>query len=231
MNRIRKYGNLFQVLITPTQVANAGFELLRGDMLSFDDSFLRNYSILSYDKLGDAQCEAFNFPDIDWDSMILLNNNAYIDIKNLIKGDLVKTNLIDRVTFKPHVMNSIELKNTMFDRVIISGNRFNLSYQLNDIISFTITSLWTKTLDETSAHLINDRRLRIKKIIKINGMIKLIGLTEVSTAYEIRLIPTILNQYINWIKDNNIRDEELKRTMLNKCLKQQQQLDNNFVIS
>ncbi|AYV75676.1 MAG: hypothetical protein Terrestrivirus2_184 [Terrestrivirus sp.] len=231
MNRIRKIDKTYQVLITPTQVSNAGFELIRGDLLSFDDSFLRNYSVVTYDTLGEAQCEAFNYPDIDWDSMVLLNKNAYIDIRNLIRQDLIKTKTIGRVEFDAYMMDSIKLKNAMFDRVLNSGSRFNLSYQLNDIISYKIVALWTKTLDEVASHLINDTRLRIKKIKKVNGMTVLIGLTDVSTAYEIRLIPSILNQYVNWTEDNNITNEKLKREMLIKCLKQQRKLDGDFVIS
>ena len=181
--------------------------------------------------MGEAQCEAFNYPDIDWDSMVLLNKNAFIDIRNLIRQDLIKTKTIGRVEFDAYMMDSIKLKNAMFDRVLNSGSRFNLSYQLNDIISYKIVALWTKTLDEVASHLINDTRLRIKKIKKVNGMTVLIGLTDVSTAYEIRLIPSILNQYVNWTEDNNITNEKLKKEMLIKCLKQQRKLDSDFVIS
>ena len=110
MNRIRKVDKTYQVLITPTQVSNAGFELIRGDLLSFDDSFLRNYSVLTYNTLGEAQCEAFNYPDIDWDSMVLLNKNAFIDIRNLIRQDLIKTKTIGRVEFDAYMMDSIKLK-------------------------------------------------------------------------------------------------------------------------
>ena len=72
MNRIRKYGKIYQVLITPTQSTNATFELMMGD---WADSNLRNYYVLEYDTLGDAMVEAFKYPDIDWDKMVLMHKN------------------------------------------------------------------------------------------------------------------------------------------------------------
>ena len=93
MNRIRKFGDTYQVLITPTQVSNAGFELLRGDLSSFDDSFLRNYTVLTFNTLAEAQVEAFNYPDVDWDSIVLLHNNAFVDLGQLIQQDLDATNI------------------------------------------------------------------------------------------------------------------------------------------
>lgn len=228
MNRIRNNNNVFQVLLTPTQPTNAGFELIRGDMVSFDDSYLRDYKILSYDTLGAAQDIAFNYPDIDWDGLVLLHNNVYIDLKRLIEKDLRQYKI--SADFEPHMMNAVELKETMFNRVENAGDRFNLSYQLNDIISFTIVNMWTANLDLITSILVNDRRLRIKKVQKIGPMIKLIGITDVSTAYEIRLIPTVISQYLKWIQRYNITSEKAKKIMLERAEKQQKEIDNNFVI-
>jgi hypothetical protein len=228
MNRIRKYANKYQLLITPTQSSNAGFELIRGDMPSFDDSFLRNYSILTFNTLGEAQAEAFNYPDIDWDSLVLLHQNAYIDIKNLILQDMRAFNITSNI--ESHMMDSLELKNSVFDRVMIYGDRFNLSYQMNDIISFSITNMWTKNLDEIASHLVNDDRLRIKKVKKLGGLVILIGLTDLSTAYEIRLLTHVFDNYIKWTKKYNIVDENIKKSMFAKCIQQQKNIDNGIVI-
>lgn len=228
MNRIRKFGTTYQVLITPTQVSNAGFELLRGDLSSFDDSFLRNYTVLTFNTMAEAQVEAFNYPDIDWDSLVLLHNNAYVDLRELIKQDLDAVNI--NIIFEPHMMTSLELKDTVFNRVIRYGERFNLSYNMNDVISFNIVNMWTKNLDEIASHLVNDFRLRIRKVKRVSGIIILMGITEVSSAYEIRLIPTVFDQYIKWMKKNDITNTELKQNMLEKCLKQQAQIDNGPVV-
>lgn len=228
MNRIRKFGSTYQVLITPTQVANAGFELLRGDLSSFDDSFLRNYTVLSFNTMAEAQVEAFNYPDIDWDSLVLLHNNAFVDLRELIQQDLDAVNI--NVVFEPKMMTSLELKDTVFNRVIRYGERYNLSYNMNDIISFNIVNMWTKNLDEIAAHLVNDFRLRIRKVKRVSGIIILIGITEVSSAYEIRLLPTLFDQYVKWMKKNDITNTELKKSMLEKCLKQQLAIDNGTVV-
>lgn len=228
MNRIRKFGDTYQVLITPTQVSNAGFELLRGDLSSFDDSFLRNYTVLTFNTLAEAQVEAFNYPDVDWDSIVLLHNNAFVDLGQLIQQDLDATNI--SAVFEPRMLNAEELKNTVFNRVMRYGERYNLSYNMNDVISFNIVNMWTKNLDEISSHLINDFRLRIRKVKRVSGIIILIGITDVSTAYEIRLIPTLFDQYIKWMKNNNITNVDLKKNMLDKCIKQQVAIDNGTVI-
>lgn len=228
MNRIRKNKNNFQVLITPTQPNNAGFELLRGDLVSFDDSFLRNYSVLTFDTLADAQYEAFFYPDIDWDSLVLINKSAYYDIKKLIKEDLDAFGI--DFQFEPKMMTPLELKNTMFDRVINYGTRFKSSYQLNDIISFNVINMWTMNLDEIASHFISDSRLRIQKVKKRTGMITLIGLTDLSMAYEIRLTTTIFDQYYKWISKYNIKDKKLLNDVMKKCLAQQKTIDSGILI-
>ena len=131
---------------------------------------------------------------------------------------------------EPRMLNAEELKNTVFNRVMRYGERYNLSYNMNDVISFNIVNMWTKNLDEISSHLINDFRLRIRKVKRVSGIIILIGITDVSTAYEIRLIPTLFDQYIKWMKNNNITNVDLKKNMLDKCIKQQVAIDNGTVI-
>jgi hypothetical protein len=228
MNRIRKHKDIFQVLITPTQLNNVGFELLRGDSISFDDSFLQNYNVMSFNTLADAQCEAFYHPNIDWDNLVLLNNNAYYDITKIIKEDLDILGV--NVQFEPKIMTPLELKNTMFDRVINLGSRFNLSYQLNDIISFKIINMWTKNLDEIALKLMKNARLRIKKTKKKEGIIVLIGITDMSMAYEIRLITTIFDQYYKWVNKYNIQDKLLLETNYKKISKQQKDIDSSITI-
>lgn len=228
MERIRKYKDKYQVLITPTQPSNAGFELLRGDLSSFDDSFLRNYSVLTFDTLSDAMVEAYYHATIDWDSLVLLNKSAFYDITKMIKDDLNAFGI--SVQFEPKMMTPLELKETMFNRVMNYGSRFKASYQLNDIISFNIVSMWSKNLDEIASHLFSDGRLRIERVNKHTGMVTMIGLTDVSTAYEIRLTTTIFDQYYKWIAKYNIQDKELMDNMLKKCIKQQKDIDSSFVI-
>src|SRR5947207_6257776 len=133
MDRIRKYKGKYQVLHSPSQVMNAGFELLRGDMVSFDDSFLHNYSIATYGTLADDLYDSYFYAPIDWDSLVLLNKSAFYDLQTIIKEDLNAFNI--NVQFEPKMMTPLELKETMFNRVMIYGSRFKASYNINDIIS------------------------------------------------------------------------------------------------
>ena len=63
MNRIRKIDNNYQVLITPDIKLSPDSSLLIGN---WEDESLRNYYILQFESLNDAQAEAYNYPDIDW---------------------------------------------------------------------------------------------------------------------------------------------------------------------
>ena len=228
MDRIRKYRGKFQVLHSPSQVSNAGFELLRGDMVSFDDSFLRNYSIATYGTLADALYDSYYYAPLDWDSLVLLNKSAFYDLQLLIKEDLNAFNI--NVQFEPKMMTPLELKETMFNRVMMYGSRFKASYQLNDIISFNIVSMWSRQLDEVASHLVSDGRLRIEKVKKYPGMVTLIGLTDLSMAYEIRLTTTIFDQYYKWVAKYDIQDKVLLDKVMKKCLKQQKAIDSGIVI-
>lgn len=228
MNRIRKIcNNRYQVLLTPTQDYNSGWELVRASF-SLSDQYLRNYTILEFDNLADAECEAFQHPDIDWDSMVLLHENAFIDLRKKIKHDLDKWKFI--VEFNPLIVNSLTLKNNIFDRVMIYGKRFNLSYQMNDIISFHIINPWSENINDIAFVLESNVSLRIAKRIKTYGMITLIGMTDLSTTYEICIWPTILYNWTKWIKLNNITDEKIKDDTLKQSLKLQQEIDKSLVI-
>lgn len=222
MNRIRKYGNTWQVLLTPTQNFNAGFEILRASF-SIDDQYLRTYKVLNFNSLADAQVEAFKYPDLDWDNLILLNENAYIDLKKIIFDILKSRKFI--VQYEPRITNSLTLKNIIFDRVIKYGKRFNQSYQMNDIFSFNIINPWSKNLKDIAFCLASDRRLRIIKMVTINNVTTLIGKTEVDTTYEICLWPTLI---YNWAVAT--QHDNSDKIYLNKILNLQKTIDNTIII-
>ena len=145
------------------------------------------------------------YPDIDWYRIILnheyIYQRLYTDITKIIK----KFNF--KVQFIPKLMDPITFKNTIFDRVLISGDRYNLAQGMNDIISFTIVNPWTSNLHELAQKLLSHRehiyrddlRIRHKKI-RDNKIIYLYGKTEIGTLYEIKLVPTLLYQWAEWYK-------------------------------
>jgi len=228
MNRIRKVGNAYQVLITPDIKISPDSSLLIGN---WTDEKLRNYYVLQYESLNDAQCKAYEDPDIDWYKLVLNHQHIYARLESTIRSILTDNNF--NVDFRPVLMDHEALKDTMFNRVIKSGERFNLRHNMNDIISFTIINPWFKTLQSIStvletyhAHLYrDDLRLRHKKVVD-GKIIYLYGVTEFGTTYEIKLIPTLLQQWVEWYKKNGFRNETGANDFYNKVMKQQQQLDN-----
>lgn len=228
MNRIRKFKDKWQVLLTPTQPFNAGYELLRGLWYGFDDNHLRTYKVIEFDTLQGAQNEGFKYPDINWDKLVLLHQNAFIDIQKKIKSELIKWKFI--AEFEAKMMDSLTLKNTIFDRVIKYGERFNISYQMNDIISFNIINPWKKNLDEISDRFEKEFELHLVKKISIHGVTHLIGETPLGTTYEICLWPTLIFNWAKWIRVNNLDDEKLKEDSFKRILQTQKILDESIVL-
>lgn len=232
MNRIRKINDIYQVLITPDIRISPDSSLLIGN---WEDESLRNYFVLQFDSLNDAQSEAYKFPDIDWYRMILNHEHIFKRLEHTIKT-ILDTNYLN-VEFKPVLLDPETLKNTMFDRVIKGGDRFNLRYGMNDIINFIIINPWSNNLHNISKMLENyrshfnrdDLRIRSKKIID-GKIICLNGITEFGTIYEIRLIPTLLQQWSQWYKKNGFRNQEIANQLYDKYLQIQDTIDNNPVI-
>ena len=225
MNRIREYNYRYQVLITPTMPTNSSFELMLGN---WTDEHLRNYYILEFDNLGDAQCEAFKYPDLDWDKLVLLHQHAFYDIKIIIKEILKSYNFIGEI--QPRILSPEELKQNMFDRVMYYGKRFTLKYKMNDIIAFHIINPFTKNLEKVSEYLENDSRLKIIRKFVNNGVIHLIGKTDVGTTYEIGLWPTMISQWARWAEENPQISNENKKYTFMESIKKQEQLDSGFEI-
>lgn len=232
MNRIRKFNDIFQVLITPDIKIAPDSSLLIGN---WEDESLRNYYVLQFDSLNDAQCEAYKYPDIDWYRMILNHEHIFKRLEYIIRAIINENNL--NVEMKSILMDPETLKNTMFERVLQGGERFNLRYGLNDIISFTIINPWSNNLHNISKLLENyrshlyrdDLRLRSKKIID-GKIICLYGITEFGTIYEIKLVPTLLQQWGEWYKKNGFRNPKNAEQLYNKYVKMQNTIDSYPVL-
>lgn len=233
MNRIRKLDdNKYQVLITPTLNIFPDSPLLVGN---WDDESLRNYKVLTFETLNEAQCEAFKYPDIDWYRFIL-NHQPIIQRLEILLRQIVDEFQFD-VQFIPKLMTPEEFKNRMFDRVLLNGQRFNLKYDFSDIISFTIANPWSmnlyklaKIIENYKVHLHrDDLRIKHKKILD-GKIISLIGITEFGTTYEIKLLPTMLYQWALWVRKNPEKtDGEIKQVYSNQ-LKLQGIIDKNQII-
>jgi hypothetical protein len=218
MNRIRVIDDNYQVLITPTIKISPDSSLEIGN---WTDENLRNYHVINYKSKNDAEFNALKYPDIDWNRIIINHEEIYYRLRSTIKSILDQYSY--DVEYNPMFMSSYQLKNSMFDRVINGGDRFNLRYYQSDIINIVIVNPWFKILESISNvlekyrdHLYSDvLRIRDKKIVD-NKIIILYGVTELGTTYQIKLIPSILNQWSNWMNkyNNVVKGEELYRKML-----------------
>jgi hypothetical protein len=232
MNRIREYNGEFQVIVTPDIKISPDSSLLFGN---WADENLRNYYILQFTTFNDAMAEALKYPDIDWYKMVLNHKYIFTRLENTLKSIINEYKF--NVELKSKLLDPETLKNVMMDRVIKGGDRFNLRYGLNDIISFTIINPWTNNLHNiskiiekyTNVTYRDDLRIRSKKII--DGKITyLYGYTELGTVYSIKLIPSLLNEGVMWYDKNGFRNEQNFMTQYNKLLKQQNALDSGIIL-
>jgi hypothetical protein len=231
MNRIRKVGNLYQVLITPYIKESPDSSLMIGN---WTDDKLRNYNVLTFETLNEAQCEAFQHPDIDWHKIIINHEHIFYRLRNTIKAVLDES--LFNVEFKSYLMSSDKLKNAMFDRVLNGGTRFNLRYNVSDIISFTITNPWSSVLSEVSlllekykGHLyLDELRIREKKVVD-GKIIILYGYTEYGTVYQIKLIPNLMDQWASWVNTYKPTTENAEKNY-KQLLNTQNIIDNSTIL-
>lgn len=220
MNRIRKYKNKYQVLITPYHSFDPGFELMLG---SWSDDQLRNYSIKEFSSMEDAMAESFDHPDINWEKMVIFHKDIYANLYKIIKSELEEHAFI--VEFEPKIMTPHQVKNIMFDRVMKMGKRFRLDYNLNDVIGFHIINPWGKNLRDIYGILKNNSNLRIARHEYEFGIIRMIGVTSIGSNYEIVLWPTLVSQWAKWSAKHPELSEQAKDQSLKDILVAQQNVE------
>lgn len=231
MNRVRRLGNVFQVLITPSIKVSPDSSLMVGN---WEDSELRNFYILEFPTVSDALCEAMNHPDIDWYRLIINHTHIFKRLDNTIKSVMQDQGF--STEYHPQLMTPEMLKSTMFDRVMKNGDRYNLRYGANDIISFTIINPWSSNLHKIAraleSHRVHPYRddLRIRERNITNGnVISLLGYTEFGTVYEIRLVPTLIYQWEEWFRKFGFMKPQQAEQTLKEIIKKQSEVDK-FVL-
>jgi hypothetical protein len=231
MNRIRKVGNIYQVLITPSIKISPDSAIMMGN---WDDAELRNYYILEFNTLRDAECEAFQHPDIDWYRIVI--NHKYIFKKLEIELKRIIDETGFTVDFYSNLMDPETFKNTMFNRVMHGGERFSMRYGFSDLISFTIVNPWTSNLqklsraiENTRSHLYRDDiRIRSKRVVNDNTII-LYGVTEVGSVYEIKLMTTLFYHFGEWFKKSGFMKPEHAEKMFQDTQNKQKDLDKMVI--
>jgi hypothetical protein len=234
MNRIRRVGNTYQCLVTPSRAYDVGFEFLTG---SWTDESLMGFDVLECRTYNEAECEAIEHPDIDWVKLVEFHKEPFFFLRDHIKSLLDTVKVV--IEFKPVLMHPQQVKTTMFNRVL-KGKRdmidknsttgFRTVDDMNDIINFTIINPWTKNLSEIEKRLMRSDRLRIFNRIEKNGIIHLIGRTDLDTTFEIILTTSIMDNWMEWRRVNIDKPIELHMSTLKNCLKTQRLIDATPVL-
>lgn len=219
MNRIRKVGDKYQVLVTPYNPIDPDMELLIGN---WDDAAFRGFHVDEYDNMSEALYHALAMSDIDWFQLVEMHKDFYQLIGKKVKAILDSYKYTFNI--ETNLSNPKTLKNIMFERVLKYGERFNLTDNMNDIIRIKITNPWYNNLVHMKNNLIHIKDLRIRKVIQKNNVISLIGLTPIGTCYEIKLIPTMMDYLFQWQSENHSNDFS---HLYNDFLQLQNKIDNS----
>jgi hypothetical protein len=236
MNRIRKYNGKYQVLITPYQKYNPGFEFLLG---SWTDEGLMGFEVIEFDTYFEAESEAVKHPDINWQQLVDFHKDIFMAMKLRIQ-ETIKYSMLS-MDLRATLLTPEQTKDKMFDRVfkgqeLIKTNQsdsyqgFRLIHDMNDIVCFTIINPWTKNLEEFEKHLLEYSRLNIFRKITKNSITHLIGRTDIGTTYEIILVPSILSNWMDWRKVNQGFTASQHLNALNSCIKAQRLVDGTIAL-
>jgi len=213
MNRVRSKNGIFQVLITPHHRFDAGTEMILGN---WSDSYLGGYNIINTRTMEDAMIVAYSLPDINWDQIVLWHKNIFSKLYGIIRYEIDVNDFSNFVSMRSQILNPMQLKMLMMDRVMIHGKRFRMGLHMNDLISYRITSMRTDTLQELSKIFFDNQALRITHSVNTGGVLRLIGKTDLSTHYEIILCTKLIEEWYNSDRKTNFKN----------ILEQQQKIDS-----
>jgi len=220
--------------LSPYRKYDVGFEYLIG---SWTDNSIMGFQVKTYPTLSEAECEAVELPDINWDMLVDFHKDSYLFLRDHIDQAINKIDMA--VEFKHYLASALQTKNRMFDRVIKgqedlaehnSTLGFRTVYNMNDIISFVIINPWMSNLRELADRLIRTDRLNIFNKIEKPGIIQLVGRTDIDTTYEIILVPSIVYNWMGWRdKHPHVAIDMIKANYKN-CIRAQKLVDATPVL-
>lgn len=220
MNRIRKFNNIYQIIISP-DIVNPNLSLFIN--YEWHNNNIHNCSIVESDDLSDAQYISLQYPDINWDKIIYDHQYEYVRLKNQIDNILKQ---FDVYTYYM-IMTPDTLKNSIFNKIL---NPYTDIYGYNNIITYIITHPFSAELHRIihnieiyREHLVrDDLRLRQKKTFG-KYLTCLYGVTTLGSIYEIKIMPALI---YNWLSHKNKYKNDASQMYIDYC-KMQDQLDNN----
>ncbi len=227
MNRIRRSNNNFQVLCIPHQKFNVGFEFILG---AWNTTAPENIQIKIFDNYADAENEAENGPDINWEQLVDFHKDSFNDIKH--KLYLTQRQINMSTNFKATLLSPEKLKNAMFERTFNKsfGKIFGSLSETNCTFFFRVTNPWYENVIAIAKYIINIPELRIFQHKSEHKIVSLIGRTDIGTIYEILIMPDLLSHLMDWLLLHKISDVTTIEKYINKMLPIQHVIDNSFIL-
>lgn len=225
---------MYQCLFTPYRKYDPGFEYLIG---SWTDDSVMGFEVRTFNTLSEAECEAMNMPDINWDMLVDFHKDSYLFLRDHISKAIDNTNIT--VDYKHYLASPIQTKNRMFERVIKgqeslaennSTSGFRTVYHMNDIISFVVVNPWSANLRMLADRLIKTDRLKIFNKIEKDGIVKLVGRTDIGTTYEIILVASVIHNWMMWVANNPMMSRDMVKSMFKNCVRTQKLVDTTPVL-
>lgn len=225
MDRIRRYKDGFQVLITPNQQYNVGFEYVIG---SWSDGSLKGFKVVEVDSLDKAVDLADNHPNINWNQLVEFHKDSFLYLEALIKKIISYSKI--QALLNSKLMEPEEAKNTLMNRILKYQNNgsFRIVNNMNDIVSFEITAKTSVDLEKLAIHLMKNSKLKIFKSFEKNKVIHLIGRTDISTTFEIILVPTLIKDWMIMRNKTNMNIEETISS-LHEIISIQNKIDSIYI--
>lgn len=193
MNRIRKVGNHYQVLITPHNSTEAESEYLLSQWTSEE---VNNYDVKLFYTFDTAQHEASKYPNINWkffylhyvDQYHFLKANIYEAIKTFsIYSDHAFIDILTKYEIKLMylMMSENEIKNNFFNRVSEKKNLFRPVYDFSDILIFKIICKSDLQANQIKKIISFHKVFKIIKSWSSQTSTTLIGKTPIGSTYQI----------------------------------------------
>lgn len=227
MNRIRKHNGIYQVLMTND--LNNGYDSTVM-MNKFSDYDISRFYIVDFTNMNDALYASLQLQDIDWEKVAINHSYIYKRLCNTIQ-EIIRTNKL-QCNIVCEMLSGDQLKHVMFNRVM---GLSNIIYENLSLITITIHANWTQQLEtiikylETYTYHFKRDDLRLKTKKKIDDKIYVLyGQTELGTTYNIKLMPSLIYNFVENVKTNketiNANDTTMK---YNELLKVQNIIDAN----
>ena len=131
---------------------------------------------------------------------MIIHQENFIKLNQDIKNILAKNKLI--IEFHAHLQTPDGLKDAMFNRIMMNGERFRLIHDFNDIICFDIINPWSDNVMAISKLLQRESCLKILYERNVDGIVYLVAATDLGTSFEIRIWPTMVYNWVRWAAKN-----------------------------